>query len=209
MTDKQITDLVKSLIKPIEIELKTIRRTSKITGIVNSFASKPELTQKLTALIGNSPAALDTLAELSAALGNDPNLATTITNQISNKVDKIEGKGLSTHDFNTTLKTKVETAGFGEQGIQGIQGVKGDKGDTGIQGDSIIFDKGTVNLINSKKAIVIFDVPLDKKPRIFLSFADNSQAQNPYVNNITTTGFVINFQNTTTTVIDWTAIERE
>lgn len=58
-------------------------------------------------LVNDSPAALDTLKELSDALGNDPNFATTITNALAGKVDKIDGKGLSTEDFTTEQKAKL------------------------------------------------------------------------------------------------------
>ena len=58
-------------------------------------------------LIGSAPAVLDTLEELAAALGEDENFATTITNQLSNKVDKESGKGLSTNDYTTTDKDKL------------------------------------------------------------------------------------------------------
>lgn len=61
-------------------------------------------------LVASSPAALDTLKELAAALGNDPNFATTVLNKIATKVDKIHGKGLSTNDYTSTDKTKVDHA---------------------------------------------------------------------------------------------------
>ncbi|WP_414705097.1 hypothetical protein [Pseudomonas sp.] len=61
----------------------------------------------VAALVNSSPAALDTLQELAAALGNDPNFATTMTNALANKVDKVAGKGLSTNDFTAALLTKL------------------------------------------------------------------------------------------------------
>lgn len=42
----------------------------------------------IAALVGSSPEALDTLNELAAALGNDPNFATTVTNQLAEKMTK-------------------------------------------------------------------------------------------------------------------------
>lgn len=47
------------------------------------------ITQRITELINNSPTALDTLNELATALGNDPNFATTVTNKLAEKVDKL------------------------------------------------------------------------------------------------------------------------
>ena len=45
--------------------------------------------------------------EILEALGDDPHFATTIATQIGNKVDKIEGKGLSTNDYTTAEKNKL------------------------------------------------------------------------------------------------------
>lgn len=45
-------------------------------------------------LIGDAPDLLNTLNELAAALNNDANFATTILQQLGNKVDKEPGKGL-------------------------------------------------------------------------------------------------------------------
>ncbi|MBI4856172.1 MAG: hypothetical protein HY818_05475 [Acetobacterium woodii] len=58
-------------------------------------------------LINGSPGALDTLNELATAMGNDPNFASTITNALAGKVDKVTGKQLSSEDFTTTLLNKL------------------------------------------------------------------------------------------------------
>ena len=63
--------------------------------------------EKISALVNGSPETLDTLNELAAALGSDPNFATTIANQLGNKVDKVEGKGLSTNDYTNEEKAKL------------------------------------------------------------------------------------------------------
>lgn len=43
----------------------------------------------IAALVDSSPGALDTLNELAKALGNDPNFATTMTNALAGKMDKL------------------------------------------------------------------------------------------------------------------------
>lgn len=43
----------------------------------------------IAALVDSSPGALDTLNELAKALGNDPNFATTVTNALAGKMDKL------------------------------------------------------------------------------------------------------------------------
>lgn len=61
----------------------------------------------ISELVDSAPETLDTLWELANALGNDPNFATTVTTQIGKKVDKVDGKGLSTNDFTTEEKNKL------------------------------------------------------------------------------------------------------
>lgn len=63
--------------------------------------------QKIAELVNGSPEALDTLSELAEALGSDPNFATTIATQMGGKVDKVEGKGLSTNDYSNEEKAKL------------------------------------------------------------------------------------------------------
>lgn len=83
---------------------------SKVTEIINTLGSKTTLAQvqaEIAKLVNSAPATLDTLKELATAIGNDPNFATTISNQLANKVDKVAGKGLSTNDFTTDLLNKL------------------------------------------------------------------------------------------------------
>lgn len=78
-------------------------------------------------LINGSPGALDTLLELATAMGNDPNFATTVTNSLATKVDKITGKGLSAEDFTTALLTKLNGISTGaevnQNAVQSLQAV--------------------------------------------------------------------------------------
>lgn len=76
--------------------------------IASTYASQEALDKKIEDLIGAAPETLDTLTELADALGKDPNFATTIATQLGLKVDKEEGKGLSTEDFTTALKEVLE-----------------------------------------------------------------------------------------------------
>lgn len=64
---------------------------------------------RVAALVDSAPGTLDTLNELAAALGDDPNFATTIATEIGNKVNKEDGKGLSTNDFTNEYKTKLDS----------------------------------------------------------------------------------------------------
>ena len=71
-------------------------------------AAKKYADNKVAEVVNGSPEALDTLKELSDALGADPNFATTVSTQIGKKVDKVDGKGLSTNDYTTEEKKKLD-----------------------------------------------------------------------------------------------------
>lgn len=89
---------------------KTVEDTiTEILNALNSKTSIADVEAKIKNIIGTAPGALDTLQELATALNNDANFATTITNLLANKVDKVSGKQLSTQDFTTELKTKLES----------------------------------------------------------------------------------------------------
>ena len=61
-------------------------------------------------LVGNAPDALDTIYELAEALQNNKSLIDSLNDAITNKVDKVSGKGLSTNDFTNDLKNNLTTA---------------------------------------------------------------------------------------------------
>jgi hypothetical protein len=90
---------------------------------------------ELAKIVNSSPEQLDTIKELADALGDDANFATTITNALGNKVDKVEGKGLSTNDYDVDSKAKV------------------DKLITGGLGDKYLADDGTYKTVNASNII--------------------------------------------------------
>ena len=63
---------------------------------------------KVAGILNAAPEALDTLNELASALGNDPNFSTTVMAEIGKKVNKETGKGLSTNDYTTQDKSKLD-----------------------------------------------------------------------------------------------------
>lgn len=81
---------------------------SEMIASIGNKASTTDVDDRIKTLIGAAPEALDTLKEVADALNNDPNFATTITGLLGNKVDKVAGKGLSTNDFTTALKNKLD-----------------------------------------------------------------------------------------------------
>ena len=65
---------------------------------LTGYATQEYVQQQLEALIGGAPEALDTLKELAAALGDNADFASTITQELAKKVDKVEGQRLITDE---------------------------------------------------------------------------------------------------------------
>lgn len=66
---------------------------SHVTEILASIATKAthaDIDTRIKAVIGSAPAAMDTLREIADALNNDADFATTITNQLKNKISRSE-----------------------------------------------------------------------------------------------------------------------
>lgn len=59
-------------------------------------------------LIAGAPDTYDTLKEIADYIASDTTAMDALNKAIVNKVDKVEGKGLSANDFTTALKTKLE-----------------------------------------------------------------------------------------------------
>lgn len=80
----------------------------------NPLSKNPQsgkaVAQAIAQLLGSAPENLDTLEELAKALQNDESFANKIINMISGKVDKEEGKGLSTNDFTDNFKSMLESS---------------------------------------------------------------------------------------------------
>ncbi|MDC4242444.1 hypothetical protein NE398_20135 [Clostridium tertium] len=69
--------------------------------------TKSETDSRIKEVVGAAPEALDTLKEIADSLNNDADFAGTMTKQLSHKVDKVEGKQLSTEDYTTLEKNKL------------------------------------------------------------------------------------------------------
>ena len=84
----------------------------EIQAAVNAYVDR-----KLAELVNGSPEALDTLLEISEALGNNQNFAADILANLGGKVDKVEGKGLSTEDYTTDDKSKLASIAAGATAV--------------------------------------------------------------------------------------------
>lgn len=130
----------------------------KLDGSYTSAQADAAISTAINALIAGSPGALDTLNELAAAMGDDPNFATTVTNALANKVDKITGKGLSTEDFTTVLLTKLNGIATGAQ-VNNISAANAtdltDAGDTALHYHAA--DRNRANHTGTQLAATISD----------------------------------------------------
>lgn len=93
---------------------KTVVDTSLSTTSTNPVQNKivkaalDELTTKFNNLIADAPEAYDTLKEISDYIATHTTEYEALLAVAGNKVDKVSGKGLSTNDFTTELKTKLD-----------------------------------------------------------------------------------------------------
>ena len=79
-------------------ELATVAKSGSYNDLTNKptipsidgLATTTYVDNKVASIIESAPETLNTLNELAAALGNDPNFATTVLNQLGNKLDKNE-----------------------------------------------------------------------------------------------------------------------
>lgn len=76
---------------------------------LDGYATETYVNTAVSNLVASAPAALDTLNELAAAIGDDANFATTISNQIGNKLDS---SAYTAADVLAKIKT-VDGAGSG------------------------------------------------------------------------------------------------
>lgn len=79
-----------------------------LTELPTADGVDSKISAALGTLVNGAPEAGDTLKELFDLISNNADAMTVLNAAIGGKVDKVEGKGLSTEDFTTALKTKLE-----------------------------------------------------------------------------------------------------
>lgn len=82
----------------LETLLTTIPSTETVEGLISDA---------IDALIDGAPATYDTLKEISDWIATHQDEYAALIAAIAGKVDKVEGKGLSTEDYTTAEKTKL------------------------------------------------------------------------------------------------------
>ena len=87
-----------------------VNQTQLTNSMSETLASANDYTDdEIAKLVGEAPELLNTLEELAAALRDNPEVIDTILQTLTNKVDKVAGKGLSTEDYTSAEKTKLGT----------------------------------------------------------------------------------------------------
>ena len=99
-----------------------IRLTSNYDDVIDGRVLTPEavrqgdaevksyVDKKFSDLIGGAPETLDTIYELASVAEQHTDLLTRVDEAIGKKVDKVDGKGLSTNDYTTEDKNIVNRA---------------------------------------------------------------------------------------------------
>jgi hypothetical protein len=78
-------------------------------GFVSEESAKRYTDTRISELIDSAPETLDTFKEIADAFAEDQEVLDALNGAIGNKVDKIQGKGLSSNDFTTEEKNKLST----------------------------------------------------------------------------------------------------
>lgn len=103
---------------------------------LDDYALKTYVDNAISSLVDTAPGTLDTLNELAAALGDDPNFATTVSTQISAKLD---ASSYTANDVLTKLKTVDGTgSGLDADLLDGLQAINFATSAQGLLADSSI-----------------------------------------------------------------------
>lgn len=81
---------------------------TSVTNLPTAEGVDTKIGTAISELIGGAPETYDTLKEIADYIDAHQDVSTALNEAIGKKVDKEEGKGLSTEDFTTILKQKLE-----------------------------------------------------------------------------------------------------
>lgn len=94
-------------------------KLAEIVAAINERAKSADVTTEINTavstaidgLINGAPATYDTLKEIADYLATHQDEYTALLSTVGGKVDKVEGKGLSTNDFTTAYKAVLDGLG--------------------------------------------------------------------------------------------------
>lgn len=87
----------------VDEAIEAMPNATEVQGMIDT-----SVTQAIDDLIDGAPGTYDTLKEIADYLATHEDEYTALIETVAGKVDKEEGKGLSTEDFTTEFKTKLE-----------------------------------------------------------------------------------------------------
>lgn len=102
--DNVIVDVAKG--EMLSTRLASI--ATALAGMNSATEVDSKISKAIDDLIGGAPETYDTLKEIADYIASDSTAMDALNNAILNKVDKVDGKGLSANDFTSALKTKLE-----------------------------------------------------------------------------------------------------
>lgn len=82
---------------------------TSLTDLPTGDGVDAKISAAIDGLVAGAPAAYDTLKEIADYIAAHKDVSDALSAAIGNKVDKVTGKGLSTEDFTTALKSKLDS----------------------------------------------------------------------------------------------------
>lgn len=82
---------------------------TSLTDLPTGDGVDAKISAAIDGLVAGAPAAYDTLKEIADYIAAHKDVSDALSAAIENKVDKVTGKGLSTEDFTTALKSKLDS----------------------------------------------------------------------------------------------------
>lgn len=105
------------------LSAKLAEMVTSVEGAVTEETMNSAISTAIDNLIAGAPGTYDTLKEIADYIKAHEEVTTALNAAIGNKVDKIEGKGLSTNDYTTEEKNKLADIAEGAQ-VNVIEQVK-------------------------------------------------------------------------------------
>lgn len=144
-----------------------------LTDIIDSLGKKATaeelaaLQEKYDNLVSDAPEALDTLKEIADWIGSHETEYKGLLELSTNKVDKVDGKQLSTEDFTTLLKEKLEALDNKadmdkklEALNDRIDAIVNGGGEGAISADKVSYTNGTITNVQEALDQLLYIAPV-------------------------------------------------
>lgn len=101
--------LVKSRVELVYMADGVTTLDSALAELITARQAGDLIDERINQLVDGAPEAFNTLKEIADYITENKNVGDALNAAIGNKVDKVAGKGLSTEDFTTELKNKLNS----------------------------------------------------------------------------------------------------